>query len=80
MQPSIEQQNSGTFVERRGPRGERPGNLPERRQFRDASPDRSPEVAELADAIDEYKMNNRRRFITMEELYGVILELGYRKQ
>ena len=38
-----------------------------------------PEVAELAEAIDQYKLRHRRRFITFEELYDVIATLGYHK-
>jgi len=52
---------------------------PERRQFRDSHSDSRPEVNELAQAVDQYKMNHRRRFITYEELYNVISELGYTK-
>ena len=43
-------------------------NAPERRQFRDGIQSARPEVAELADAVDQYKLQNRRRFITFEEL------------
>ena len=38
-----------------------------------------PEVSELAEAIDAYKLQHRRRFITFEELYDVIVSLGYHK-
>jgi hypothetical protein len=51
----------------------------ERRQFSDARTAARPEVAELAAAVDQYKLNHRRRFITFEELYGVIESLGYHK-
>ena len=51
----------------------------ERRQFRDANRSERPEVAELADAVDSYKMENRRRFITFEELFDVMQGLGYHK-
>lgn len=34
---------------------------------------------ELAEAVDQYKLRHRRRFITFEELYDVIAELGYHK-
>ena len=34
---------------------------------------------DLAQAIDSYKLMHRRRFITYEELLGVIESLGYRK-
>ena len=54
--------------------------MPEQRQFRDARNYSSPEAAELGDAIDEYKSVNRRRFITWDELYDVITNLGYEKK
>ena len=51
----------------------------ERRQFRDGNRSSRPEVAEFADAIDEYKVTHRRRFVTFEELFDVIARLGYHK-
>jgi len=51
----------------------------EQRQFRDGNRSKRPEVAELADAVDDYKMKHRRRFITFEELYDVITGLGYHR-
>ncbi len=51
----------------------------ERRQFRDGNRSARPEVAELADAVDTYKMENRRRFITFEELFDLMQGLGYHK-
>lgn len=51
----------------------------ERRQFRDGNRSDRPEVAEFADAIDDYKIRNRRRFITFEELYDVMVSLGYHR-
>jgi len=51
----------------------------ERRQFRDGNRSARPEVAELADAVDDYKSSNRRRFITFEELFDVMQGLGYHK-
>ena len=57
----------------------RPEGLPERRQFRDAREYFDPDAKELADAIDQYKLVHRRRFITYEELHAVIVELGYSK-
>ena len=51
----------------------------ERRQFKDGQRSSRPEVAEFADAIDEYKITNRRRFITFEELYDVMISLGYHR-
>ena len=67
------------FVDRRRSTS---GVLPagrERRQFSDSRDASRPEVAELARAVDQYKLMHRRRFITFEELYDVIAGLGYRK-
>jgi len=36
-------------------------------------------VNELAQAIDQYKLSHRRRFVTFEELYDVMVGLGYHK-
>jgi hypothetical protein len=81
----------GQFVERRERRGDdgqggeggaghgTTYNGPERRQFKDSHNSLRPEVKELAEAVDHYKMIHRRRFITYEELFGVIESLGYRK-
>ncbi|WP_437187395.1 hypothetical protein SH668x_000788 [Planctomicrobium sp. SH668] len=70
-----------TFVDRRQPRGSEPNGEParERRQFSDSRNTSRPEVDELAKAVDQYKLQNRRRFITFEELYDVIASLGYHK-
>lgn len=78
MQPLAEQKPIG-FIDRRSPCAVgRPDRL-ERRQFRDSHSEAHPEVAELGEAIDQYKLCHRRRFITFEELYDVITELGYHK-
>lgn len=77
MQPVIEQ-NPGTFVDRRNAAAGRAGGA-ERRQFSMTTETARPEVAELATAVDQYKLRHRRRFITFEELYDVIRELGYHK-
>ncbi|NQU24733.1 MAG: hypothetical protein HQ567_25910 [Candidatus Nealsonbacteria bacterium] len=66
------------FVDRRG-------NAPsqtlscERRQFTNSHDGLSPDAAELASAIDGYKLHHRRRFITYEEMLSVIVSLGYHK-
>ena len=78
METVIEQQNSPTFVDRRLPGAPRVGG-PERRQFTASVSHALPEVAELSEAVDQYKLRHRRRFITFEELYSVIQELGYHK-
>ena len=67
----------GTFLDRRGPVhvGEQ---LPfERRQFANTYEELSPDAAELARAIDSYKVQHRRRFITFEEMLAVMKSLGY---
>ncbi len=51
----------------------------ERRQFVDSRLDLSPDARQLADAIDQYKLRHRRRFLTYEEMVSVIQSLGYRK-
>ncbi|MBS0201998.1 MAG: hypothetical protein JSS49_03800 [Planctomycetes bacterium] len=78
MQTVTEQQNSRPFVDRRSPGAIRDG-VPERRQFSASVNTTRPEVAELSEAVDQYKLKHHRRFITFEELYGVLTELGYHK-
>jgi hypothetical protein len=63
--------------DRRSGGGDRPGV--ERRQFADGHAELSPEARELADAVDSYKRQHRRRFITHEEMVCVIKSLGYHK-
>jgi len=68
-----------TGVDRRKNRGGTPPDGRERRQFRDSHNQDDPDVRELAEAIDNYKMANRRRFITYEEILKVVKSLGYHK-
>ena len=65
------------FVDRRGnlPVGNEP--LFERRQFANSYEELSPPAAELARAIDGYKVQHRRRFVTFEEMLAVMKSLGY---
>ena len=66
------------FVDRRGPSGaDHAGS--ERRQFANSHDELSPAAAELAIAIDGYKLRHRRRFLTYEEMLDVVLSLGYQK-
>jgi hypothetical protein len=51
----------------------------ERRQFSNSHEELSQEARDLAMAIDEYKLVHRRRFITFEEMLGVVKSLGYHK-
>lgn len=85
MHPPIGNRNMSTvnqehqpLIDRRQKSSDRPDVL-ERRQFRDSRDASRPETRELADAIDTYKMTNRRRFITVDELLDVIISLGYSK-
>jgi hypothetical protein len=67
------------FIDRRN--YDFPGSPPgaERRQFSNSHSDLSPEARDLAVAIDEYKLVHRRRFITFEEMLGVVRSLGYHR-
>lgn len=51
----------------------------ERRQFANSHAELSDEARELAVAIDAYKVEHRRRYITFEEMYQVIQSLGYHR-
>jgi len=68
------------FVDRRNPNngnGTRPAV--ERRQFTNSHEGLSPPAQELAQAIDKYKLDHRRRFITFEEMHQIITDLGYKQ-
>ena len=78
MQP-LAQQKSATFTDRRQNMVGGRANGLERRQFSNDYSLERPEVAELAEAVDQYKLRHRRRFITFAELYDVMASLGYHK-
>lgn len=68
------------FIDRRDPDRVLPNpETEERRQFSNSHDGLSPPAQELARAIDLYKLEHRRRFITYEEMYQVISSLGYTK-
>lgn len=76
---AIAKESKDTFVDRRNstlPDGE---PIFERRQFANSYEELSPEAAELARAIDGYKVQHRRRFITFEEMLAVMKSLGYKR-
>ncbi|MEL7497832.1 MAG: hypothetical protein AAFN77_09495 [Planctomycetota bacterium] len=75
-----QQQNidPSTFIDRRMSSGRSAPGL-ERRQFSDGHQNLSPDAAELGQAIDQYKLMNRRRYISYEEMLSIIKELGYSK-
>lgn len=67
------------FVDRRSGKPQDGPTGFERRQFTNSHDDLSPDAAELARAIDQYKLRHRRRFINYEEMLGVVQSLGYSK-
>ena len=69
--------SSRTFVDRRENSSDSGGS--ERRQFGSSHNDLSPDAKELAIAIDRYKLENRRRYITCEEMLAVMKSLGYHR-
>ena len=74
---SIEQVTQVPFVDRRQQPGT--GVRGERRQFGNSYRDLSPEGLQLAEAIDAYKVDHHRRYITTDELLGVLNRLGYKQ-
>jgi hypothetical protein len=68
---------ANTFIDRRAPAAVERMPICERRQFGNSHDDLSPDAAELAHAIDRYKLLHRRRFITFEEMLAVVKSLGY---
>jgi len=76
--PSIALNQPKAFIDRRG-QAAHPSPLGERRQFMNSYDALSPDAAELANAIDSYKAQHRRRFITFEEMLSVIQSIGYQK-
>jgi hypothetical protein len=79
IQSTVIEQRGSVFVERRQCDA---GTAPvgsERRQFRDGDRSARPEVVEFANAVDDYKIAHRRRFITFEELFDVMTSIGYHK-
>jgi len=75
----VAEQKPTVFADRRRPSLDGRSNGVERRQFSDAGTFGNPDAMELAEAVDQYKLRHRRRFITFEELYDVIAGLGYHK-
>lgn len=67
------------FIDRRSYETSQSVPVRERRQFTNSHDGLTPDARDLAIAIDEYKLMHRRRFITFEEMLGVIQSLGYHK-
>ena len=66
-----------TFTDRRDPYSMGDAQGRERRQFLNSHDELSPDAAELARAIDTYKLSHRRRFINFEEMLSIVKSLGY---
>lgn len=64
------------FIDRRG---RSDGASIERRQFKNSHDGLSPDAQEFALAVDHYKIANRRRFISYDEILSVVKSLGYHK-
>ena len=77
MPSTLESQDK--FIDRRNPDSDGSAPARERRQFVGSYDDLSPEGRELGRAVDDYKLEHRRRFVTYDEILGVIKRIGYRK-
>lgn len=79
---STSQRGSGgernEFVDRRSNSNQQPGQS-ERRQFGSSHAELSEDGRELALAIDRYKIENHRRYLTCDEMLVVMRQLGYEK-
>ena len=71
--------DASAFVDRRTAATNQNTQGVERRQFSDSYQDLSPDAAELGQAIDQYKLINRRRYISYEEMISIVKSLGYSK-
>jgi hypothetical protein len=71
--------DESAFVDRRDPYAANDGPGRERRQFVNSHDELSPDAAELARAIDSYKLSHRRRFINFEEMLAIVKLLGYKR-
>ncbi len=69
---------SSEFVDRRSSGGTSRGQG-ERRQFGSSHTGLSDEGRELAAAIDQYKIEHHRRYLTCDEMLVVLGDLGYSK-
>lgn len=72
--------SSQNFIDRRNPNVQRSSPGLERRQFSDGHASLSADAAELGQAIDQYKLEHCRRYISYEEMLSVIHALGYQKK
>ena len=77
---SLPNSTNGFAVDRRSAVVGNAGPPVERRQFGNSHSEMSEEARILGTAIDQYKLLNRRRYVTYEEMLTVIKSLGYQKQ
>ena len=71
---------SASFVDRRKTPSDGATRSGERRQFGSSHLGLSEEGRELALAIDQYKVQHHRRYLTCDEILKVLWDLGYEKQ
>jgi hypothetical protein len=71
---------SASFVDRRQTPLDSATGSGERRQFGSSHLGLSEEGRELAFAIDQYKVQHHRRYLTCDEMLKVLSDLGYEKQ
>ena len=77
--PNTIESTAPDFVDRRTTRHEDDNCANERRQFGSSHAGLTDEGRELALAIDQYKIEHHRRYLTCDEMLSVLLELGYRR-
>jgi len=70
---------TNSFVERRQTPTDAGDNRAERRQFGSSHLGLSDSGHELALAIDQYKLQYHRRYLTCDEMLQVLSDLGYSK-
>ena len=77
---SINRETDGSnFIDRRGLADGEKSARPERRQFGSSHAGLSDDGRELALAIDAYKSQHHRRYLTCDEMLRVLSNLGYAK-
>ncbi len=74
-----EPSRTAEFADRRNALVRRDSPGLERRQFSDNHDSLSDDAAELGRAVDQYKLENRRRYVSYEELLAIVQSLGYSK-
>lgn len=79
VMPSFQDGNLREFPDRRIANRLNTSPIVERRQFGNSYSELSPDARELAVAIDAYKVEHHRRYITFEEMLKIVHELGYAK-